>query len=105
MVHCRCSSVVEQLFRKQQVVGSSPTIGSKAKESGKPALFLLTKMRHYGGFVGRSVGRTSFLPLVPSLVSRCAVARFILHLSAFILQSGRLHPLNYLRMAASDTCT
>lgn len=27
--HCRCSSVAEQLFRKQQVVGSIPPIGSQ----------------------------------------------------------------------------
>ncbi len=27
----RCSSVVEQLFRKQQVTGSSPVIGSSAQ--------------------------------------------------------------------------
>ena len=25
---CRCSSMVEQLFRKEQVVGSSPSTGS-----------------------------------------------------------------------------
>jgi hypothetical protein len=28
---CRCSSVVEQLFCKQSVVGSNPTIGSMAR--------------------------------------------------------------------------
>src|SRR5262249_12720630 len=41
----RCSSVAEQLFRKQQVVGSTPTTGSSTRTGKKrdlsPSLFVL----------------------------------------------------------------
>src|SRR5579859_4251112 len=80
---CRCSSVVEQLFRKQQVVGSRPTTGSKARESSKPALFLLPNIGHCGACMEACAGH-----ILVTLVSRGAA-----HILA---QPGRRHPREYL---------
>ena len=51
-----------RIIRKQQVVGSSPAIGSKASESGFTALLSLSKSADFGSFVRRSVRRTSVYP-------------------------------------------
>ena len=65
------AQLAEQMFCKHQVVGSIPTTGSRALESGKPALFLLPTMPALGAVVGRSVRRTFVYSISADSLSRC----------------------------------